>query len=220
MSGARPQLQLALDLTDLKAATRLAMDVRGAADVLEAGTILVLAHGLGAVERLRTVWLQRPLVADVRIVEAGGLIAGMAFDAGADAVTVFGGTSDTAIAAVVEQAERRAKRVQVEVFEAWSIDRARSWRELGVRELILHRSRDAERHGARPWVDRDLQRIVDAAAIGLEVSVTGGVTSADLDVFTGLPVRAFVVGGACAVADDPARAAHRFREAIAGAFGS
>lgn len=215
----RPRLQLALDLLDIEPAVQLTRAVGDHVDVLEAGTILILNRGLHVVERLRAVWGKRPLVADVRIVEAGAIIADMAFSAGADVVTVFGGTSDTAIASVAERARDHGKRVQIEVFEEWSYARAKLWRALGIDELVLHRSRDAERDGIRAWGEADRTKIVRAAALGFEVSVTGGVTCDELKTFAGLPVAGFIVGRAIGSHSDPAAAARALQDAITATFG-
>ncbi|MGQ7097047.1 orotidine 5'-phosphate decarboxylase / HUMPS family protein, partial [Escherichia sp. TWPC-MK] len=49
----RPLLQLALDHSSLEAAQRDVMQLKDSVDIVEAGTILCLNEGLGAVKALR-----------------------------------------------------------------------------------------------------------------------------------------------------------------------
>ena len=60
-----PTVQISLDLTDLDEALSTAeMALRAGVDWLEAGTPLLLAHGLRAVEALRGKFPTTPVVAD------------------------------------------------------------------------------------------------------------------------------------------------------------
>ncbi|MGJ0223687.1 orotidine 5'-phosphate decarboxylase / HUMPS family protein, partial [Streptococcus pyogenes] len=81
---------LALDTRDTATAVAAAHAARDVVDVVEAGTVLVLNDGLAAVRVLRAAFPDHPLVADIRIARAGAKFAGLAFDAGADRVTVVG----------------------------------------------------------------------------------------------------------------------------------
>ena len=73
-----PTIQISLDLTDLDEALATAeMALRAGVDWLEAGTPLLLAHGLRAVEVMRERFPEVPVVADLKTMDGGYLEAEM-----------------------------------------------------------------------------------------------------------------------------------------------
>ncbi len=69
--------------------------------------------------------------------------------------------------------------IQMELFGNWTLDDARDWYRTGVRQAIYHRGRDAQASGQQ-WGEADLARMKALSDIGLELSITGGITPADL----------------------------------------
>lgn len=67
----RPLLQLALDHTNLQTAQRDVALLRDHVDIVEAGTILCLTEGLGAVKALRDQCPNKIIVADWKVADAG-----------------------------------------------------------------------------------------------------------------------------------------------------
>src|SRR4051812_18289605 len=98
-----PIVQLSLDLTSLdEALETAAVGVAAGVDWLEAGTPLLLAHGLRAVEALRARFPDHPIVADLKTMDGGYLEAEMMAKAGADFVVVMGRAHEATIRRVVE----------------------------------------------------------------------------------------------------------------------
>lgn len=213
-----PRLQLALDTLDLVSALAPLQQAAPFLDVIEVGTILCLAEGMHAVRIIRSLFPQKTILADVRIAEAGGLIAKLAFDAGANWVSVVSGATLNTVEAVVKEAEKREGEVQIELFDGWTLEDARQWRSLGVRQVITHRSRDLEAKGELTWSERDFDEIRHLADMGFHVTVTGGIAMKDIPLFAGVPVFVFIVGRGIYKAQDPGIAAKSFREAIAATF--
>src|SRR4051812_12821014 len=86
-----PIVQLSLDLTSLEDALETAaVGVAAGVDWLEAGTPLILAHGAAAVQALHARFPDRPIVADLKIMDGGYLEAEMMAQAGASLVVVMG----------------------------------------------------------------------------------------------------------------------------------
>ena len=216
----RPKLQLALDTFDLPSALAPVQRAKDHIDVVEAGTILCYAEGMHAVRALRALYPEKILLADVRIAEAGSIIAKLAFDAGADWVSVVSGATLTTLAVVLKEAQKQSREVQLELIDGWTWDDAKTWRELGVRWVITHRSRDGEAAGHLSWSERDFDEMRRLSGLGFKVSVAGGVKTEDLPRFTGVPVDLFTVGRAIREADDPAAAAKAFKAAIAQVYGA
>ena len=220
-----PKLQLALDTFDLPSALAPMQKARAHIDVVEAGTILCYAEGMHAVRALRALYPEKTLLADVRIAEAGSIIAKLAFEAGADWVSVVSGATLTTIEVVLKEAEKQKGAVQLELIDGWSWEDAETWRDLGVEWVITHRSRDGEaatksQGGDLGWQERDFDEMRLLSEMGFKVSVAGGVKVADLPLFTGVPVDLFTVGRAIREADDPAGAAKAFQAAIAETYGT
>ena len=78
----------------------------------------------------------------------------------------------------------------------------------------MHRSRDLEAAGTLAWSGEDLDRVDELAALGFTVTVTGGVTAAELPVFAGRSVGIVIAGRALLRAASPADAAAELRRAI------
>jgi 3-hexulose-6-phosphate synthase len=86
-----PIVQISLDLTSLdEALETAAIAVDAGVDWLEAGTPLLLAEGLRAVERLHARFPDHPIVADLKTMDGGYLETEMMAKAGASLVVVMG----------------------------------------------------------------------------------------------------------------------------------
>jgi 3-dehydro-L-gulonate-6-phosphate decarboxylase len=215
----RPMLQLALDTFDLPSALAPMQRARAHIDVVEAGTILCYAEGMHAVRALRALYPDKVLLADVRIAEAGSIIAKLAYDAGADWVTVVSGATPATMQVVLAEARGRGRDVQLELIDGWTWDDARAWRDLGIEQVITHRSRDGEALGDLSWKPGDFDEMRRLADLGFKVTVAGGVELADLPLFAEVPIHVFTVGRAIRAAADPAAAAAAFQDAIGATYG-
>lgn len=213
MNNNKPMLQIALDTFDLDSALEKTRLVHESIEIIEVGTILCLAEGLGAVKTIKTLYPDKIVLADVRIVEAGGIISKMVFDSGADWVSMMSAATLSTMEVVAKETFSRGRDVQVELLDDWDRQKADQWLELGIKQVIFHRSRDAEAKGLS-WDDETLQMIADLAGQGFKVSVTGKLAPQDISLFKGIPVYAFVAGRAIREAADPKAAADEFQNAI------
>ncbi|MBV7411709.1 orotidine 5'-phosphate decarboxylase [Dermabacteraceae bacterium TAE3-ERU27] len=210
----RPRLQVAVDATDMVSALGPLNKAVAHVDVIECGTIWVIAEGLKVVREVRALYPEKTILADVRIAEAGSLISRQCFEAGADWVSCVAGASLATIGQVVKVAEEFGGEVQVELGETYSAERARAWRELGVKHVIVKRSRDREAAGDLSWGEADVSRVSELAEMGFTVTVTGGIKANELDVFKGRPVGVVIAGRGIMKAEDPQAAALEMRDAI------
>ena len=210
----RPQLQIALDTFDMPSALRPLNAAISQVDVIECGTVLIIAEGLRAVREIRALYPNKTSLADVRIAEAGAVISRACFEAGASWVSVVAGASMTTVEQVVKVAQEFGGEVQIELGETYDPEQAREWRRLGATQVIVHRSRDAEAAGKLTWGEDDKDRIRQLHQMGFKVTVTGGVTAKDLPFFQGVPVGVVISGRGIVKADDPLAAATELRETI------
>jgi 3-hexulose-6-phosphate synthase/6-phospho-3-hexuloisomerase len=86
----KPIVQISLDLIDVDEALATAeMALRAGVDWLEAGTPLIIAHGMLGVRKLRERFPKTPIVADLKTMDGGWLEAEMMAKAGATHIVVM-----------------------------------------------------------------------------------------------------------------------------------
>jgi len=214
----RPLLQLALDHTSLQAAQRDVALLQESVDIVEAGTILCLTEGLSAVRALRQQCPDKIIVADWKVADAGETLAQQAFDAGANWMTIICAAPLATVEKGHAVAAARGCEIQMELFGNWTLDDARAWHRAGVKQAIYHRGRDAQASGQQ-WGEVDLARMKALSDIGMQLSITGGITPADLPLFREINVKAFIAGRALAGAANPPQVAHEFHTQIRGIWG-
>ncbi|MDW6003225.1 3-keto-L-gulonate-6-phosphate decarboxylase UlaD [Vibrio mangrovi] len=192
-----PMIQIALDQTDLTSAIEVARRVESFVDVIEVGTILAFAEGMNAVQTLRHNHPEHILVCDMKTTDGGAILARMAFEAGADWITVSAAAHIATIGACKKVADEFNGEIQIEIYGNWTMDDAKSWVDLGITQAIYHRSRDAELAGVG-WTPADLDKMRQLSDLGLELSITGGIVPEDLYLFEGIKAKTFIAGRALA----------------------
>src|SRR5437879_9463328 len=86
----KPIVQISLDLIEIEEALSTAdIAMRAGVDWLEAGTPLIIAHGMHGVKALRQRFPKTPIVADLKTMDGGYLEAEMMAKAGATHVVVM-----------------------------------------------------------------------------------------------------------------------------------
>ena len=211
----KPQIQLALDYFDLAPALAMAQLVHQEVDVIEIGTPLSKAAGMLAVSTIRELCPDHLILADIKSPDVGGGEAKMAFDAGADWMTVLGAAPLDTVRLALEEAKRRpGKEMFIELTGIRDIlTRASEWREIGVERMVYHRGWD-EGNLSRTWDGKDQETIRALNEMGFKISVAGGIGVDLIPFFSGLDIQVFIIGRAIREADDPQAAARNFRRLI------
>jgi 3-hexulose-6-phosphate synthase/6-phospho-3-hexuloisomerase len=171
-----PIVQISLDLTSLpEALDTAATAVAAGVDWLEAGTPLLLAHGLRAVEALRERFPSHPIVADLKTMDGGYLEAEMMAKAGATAVVVMGRAHEATIRRVVDAGRDFGVKVMGDNLAADDrVANARWLEQLGVDYVIHHIGYDERRMitGLSPM--DELDEVV--RAVRVPVQAVGGLS--------------------------------------------
>lgn len=205
----RPKLQVALDQNDLPTALGIATKAAPALDVIEAGTILQLQVGDQAVRCFREAFPDKIIVSDTKCADAGGTVAHNSKAAGADWMTVI----CCATIPTMQAVKKEISDLQVELYQGWTWDDAKKWREIGIDQVVYHQSRDALLAG-ETWGEKDLSIVKKFIDMGFKVSVTGGLNADTIKLFKGVPVWTFIAGRAITGANDPLAAASEIRHEI------
>ena len=171
-----PIVQLSLDLISLDEAIETAtVAVEAGVDWLEAGTPLLLAEGLHAVEGLRKRFPDHPIVADLKTMDGGYLEAEMMAKAGADLVVVMGRAHEATIRRVVDAGRTFGVKVMGDNLAADDRVANAVWMEsLGV-DFIVHHIGFDERgmiDGLSPL--DELDRVV--RSVSIPVQAVGGLS--------------------------------------------
>jgi 3-dehydro-L-gulonate-6-phosphate decarboxylase len=215
-----PLLQVALDYVSLPPAIAMALKVAPYVDVIEIGTPLCKAAGIAAVRAIREVCPDKLILADLKTPDVGGLEAKMAFDAGADMMTVIGGAPMATVESALKVAKEMGKEMLMELTGVRDIiARATEWKSLGVERMVYHRGWDEQAFN-REWSEDDKRTIRQLIDMGFRVTVTGGITAELLPFFQDLPVSIIIAGRAIHQSPDPAASALEMRSAIARLWGA
>lgn len=210
-----PQLQVALDYTTLPPALVMAALVAPEVDIIEIGTPLCKAAGLEAIRSIREVCPDKLILADFKTPDVGGIEAAMAFDAGADMITVIGGAAIATVEQALAVTRERGKEMLMELTGVRDIlARAAEWRQIGVERVVYHREWDSQDAG-RQWGEDDKAVIRQLIEMGYKVTITGGLTLDLLPFFSDLQAAVLICGRSIREQPDPRAAARQIRLAIA-----
>jgi 3-hexulose-6-phosphate synthase/6-phospho-3-hexuloisomerase len=171
-----PIVQLSLDLTSMdEALETAAIAVDAGVDWLEAGTPLLLAEGLHAVEKLRARFPDHPIVADLKTMDGGYLEAEMMAKAGADFVVVMGRAHEATIRRVIDAGREFGVQVMGDNLAADDRVACAAWMEgLGV-DVVVHHIGFDERAMIRGMSPLDeLDAVVKAVSV--PVQAVGGLS--------------------------------------------
>ena len=210
-----PKLQLALDYFELAPALAVTQQAKDEVDVIEIGTPLTKAAGMLAVRTVRELCPDKLILADIKSPDVGGGEAKMAFDAGADWMTVLGAAPLDTVRLAWEEAQRRpGKEMFIELTGIRDImARAEEWRQIGVDRMVYHRGWD-EGNASRQWTEQDLDTIRQLTEMGFQISVAGGLDLEMIPFFKGIDIAVIIIGRAIYASPDPTASARQFREAI------
>ena len=205
------KLQLALDCESLAAARAVLEATADLVDIAEVGTPLVLREGTAAVRALKSAFPRVAILADFKIMDAGAEEAAIAFEAGADIVTVLAAAETVTIRRACEVARTAGREVMADLIAV--ADPARRAAEVageGVDYLCCHTAFDTQGSGAGPVGELAQVR---AALPRARIAVAGGVTPERVPGLLSFSPEVLIVGGFVTRAADPRAAVLEIRKA-------
>jgi len=209
-----PYLQVALDLRSVDRALEVVKLLpKRERLILEAGTPLIKAQGVGVVEKIRSVWRDAFIVADLKTMDVGRVEVKEAADATADAVCILAVASDTTVDKAILEAQKQGIYSVLDMMEV-SDPIARLERLTYKPDIVLlHVSADVERAAAeagKPLETRWGNISEIKRRFKVLVAVAGGVTPITAGEALRSGADIIVVGRYIVRSGDPRRAAEQF----------
>ncbi len=213
-----PVLQVALDVTRVEDAVRVASAVYGVSDriVFEVGTPLVKSEGVKAISIIKGLVGDAPVIADTKSVDVVGLEAELAASAGADAYTVMGFVDDEVVREAIEAGKRYGVDVVFDLMYLRDyVEASRRLHGLGAKIVELHVGVDVQRRlGVTAEALADTVSVIVKSIPDLIVAVAGGVNAERARKLAAAGAHIIVVGSAIVRASDPRKAAKQIVEAM------
>lgn len=204
------ELQLALDLVNIPEAKKLVKEVEAFIDIVEIGTPVVINEGLRAVKEIKEEFPNLKVLADLKIMDAGGYEVMKASEAGADIITVLGVSDDSTIQGAVEEARKQNRKIMVDMINVKNLEeRAREIDALGVDYICVHSGYDHQASGKNSFEElRAIKRVV----VNAKTAIAGGIKLDTLkEVISASPDLIIVGGGITSVEDKQSVAAEMQR---------
>lgn len=207
------KLQLALDLVNIPQAIELVSEVQAHIDIVEIGTPIVINEGLHAVKAIKEAFPSLRVLADLKVMDAGGYEVMKASEAGADIITVLGASSDSTIKGAVEEARKQGKEVLIDMINVADLaQRAQQVDALGVDYICVHTGYDSQAEGENPFDDLNT---IKAAVKQAKTAVAGGIKLATLPGVIAAEPDLIIVGGGITGEADKAGTAAQMKQLIA-----
>lgn len=205
------RLQVALDAITLNGALNLIEKIQDDVDIVEVGTPLMMHYGMNVVEKLVQNFPKLPVLCDAKIMDAGNYEAGLAFDAGAEYVTVLALADDLTIQGVTKAAHDRNKKVVVDLINVTDLNRIEKLEQFGVDVIAIHTGADAQAAGQSPLDDlKEIRPLVKKA----DLAVAGGIKTNTIEKYLKEKPEIVIVGGGILNQANSVAAAHKLHQAI------
>lgn len=212
MNPNQTKLQIALDDISMDDALSLLEQIHSYIDIIEVGTPFLMEYGMYAVRTLKNTYPDLQILCDAKIMDAGAYEARLAFNAGADIVTVLAVTDDLTIQDCMEEARKAGKKLMADLICVSDIpQKVRRLEELGVNIIGIHTGVDQQAKGQTPLDDL---KLVSSAVTHAAVSVAGGIKAGTVSDYLAYHPDIVISGGGIVKAEDPVKAASELHQKI------
>lgn len=204
------KLFLSIDLVDPAEALDVATQVGSYFDVIEVGTSLLKASGVGIIGRIKACCPGKPVFVDSKIIDGPEKEALLMCNAGADMFSMLACATDHAISTVLAIAEKQGVDVMLDMQTVTDYQtRCLRLKALGARYLCVHKSADCGENLVGSFREYlEIQRLCS-----LQMAIAGGIDSQTLE--QAKPILApdiVIIGKSVVNAPDRQEKAQRLRE--------
>ncbi|MCM8771756.1 MAG: orotidine 5'-phosphate decarboxylase [Candidatus Omnitrophica bacterium] len=207
-----PVIQLALDFVDEHRALKLATEaIECGIEWIEAGTPLIKSCGVEIIRKLRKLFPEKVIVADMKIMDTGRIESEMAFKAGANIVVVMGNASNQTIKECIEAGKNYGGQIFVDLLEeAATIERAMEVERLGADYIGVHIPIDQQMTGN---ISFDFLKEV-VKNVKIPVAIAGGLNSENVVSAVEAGASILIIGGAITKSPNVKKAIYDIKKAI------
>lgn len=185
------KLQAALDVNSTQKAKEILNQIADYVDIIELGTPLMVAEGVRVVKEIKDLYPEKTVFADIKIMDGGSIMAKLAFDAGADMVSVLAAANDATIKDVIETAKGYNGKVLVDMCAIENLEeRAKSIEPWGPTYICVHVGYDVQGSGTDPV--EEVKKLKD---IKVEKAAAGGITLETFESACQSDIDDIIVGG-------------------------
>lgn len=203
------RLQLSCDLLTIEDAIDLSERLKQYVDIIEMGTPFILNNGINVVKIFKERFPGKTILADMKIMDGGYEEARMAFEAGADIVTVLALSSINTINSTIKCSREFKKEIMADMIEVHEIQkRAVLLQELGVDYICIHTAVDNQKY-ENPL--KDLQ-MVKKSLPNTKIAVAGGIRLENIDAIARENPDIIVVGGGLTKVKNPVETAREMKQ--------
>ncbi len=208
-----PLLQVALDYQEGANVLNFARSIQEYVDIFDIGTLLLKKEGIGIIRAIKDVFPKKLIYADTKTLDLGQLEASLAFNAGADMMSVCGVASDRTIELAIKEGRLRRKAVVIDL-----IGLEASYRQ--IKRLSYFQPDYLMIHtGVDEWQKENtlFQKVeIIAQLCPIPLAFSGGIQVDDIPYLLVFHPAILVIGSAISTAPDPVNMARRFYESIHG----
>lgn len=138
--------QFGLDVRDMEQAHACLDAVGDMPEIIEIGTPLIFFEGLRAIREVRERCPNQEILVDCKMIDAASIMSGPMYEAGADIVTVEGGSHDYVISEQARVAHELGKPCEADLMNVKELEkRALELMDLGVDIIGMHATSQALR---------------------------------------------------------------------------
>jgi 3-hexulose-6-phosphate synthase len=185
------KLQVALDLFSTREALEVLERIGPYVDIIEIGTPLCVSEGMGAVRAVKQKYPGKIVFADIKIMDGGGIMAGIAFDAGADMISVLAAAEDNTVRAAIKSAKEYGRMVLADMCAVKDMEgRAGEIAALGPDYICCHVGYDIQAKGVDPI--EELRRL---DCVDIPKAIAGGIKRETFEDAVKSPADVIIVGG-------------------------
>jgi 3-hexulose-6-phosphate synthase len=199
------KLQLSLDMVDLNEALDYIDETKNSIDIVEVGTAFALKYGVEPISLIKEKYPNKEVLADYKIMDDGNYEASIAFNAGADIVTVLGFSNDATISGAVSAARKFQKLIMVDLIGIVEFEkRVLSIEKLGVNYVCVHTPKDLQNGINNPM--NDFMRVKQIVTT-TKLAIAGGLNIRNIDKIVAYKPDIVIVGAGITAEPDRAKAA-------------
>jgi len=200
------KLQISFDMSSLENALAIAKDVEPYCDQFEIGSLMLYAHGAAAINSFRSSFPSKTIVADAKIIDRGAEAVELMAQAGADWVTIMGGTSRNVIQTAARAAQQYKVKLMIDLIDTAAHGQvAMESQALGVHAIVLHKPHDES--DTTTFLDQwDLVK----GNSKLPLFISASITRSTIQHILALKPDGIIISGAITLSNNPAQEAEYF----------